>query len=229
MLYFKATRIVECLKEIKKQNNPDYSKISADLIAKWKTQLSAQPVNEPLPVNNVSSSNGDTTSEKKQASKMSINDYKSKKGSDMTVNSMREEIKTREAVKPTPTTAVKQPTTRRNSNSIMPLPTMPLTNILDPNELYNSNRPTSKSTMPETHSSYVKANQQQPVSKSNNRMLSDDEALTKIFSSKHSKQRLLYTGRKHVDTHVPKLFDLCTRTLIDNIDDFPTRIYEYSE
>lgn len=210
------------MKEIKKQNNPDYSKNSADLIAKWKTQLSAdEPVKSvsPPPV------------EAKQPPKISISDYKVKKGSDMMTTAISSS-ETRQVSKQTvPTTKMmtRQNSAATSSSSIMPLPSMPLTNIIDPNELYNSNHPSKPELKSSSYSSssYIKSNQ--PVPKATNRMLSDDEALTKIFSSRYNKQRTLYSGRKNVDTHVPKLFELCTRTLVDNIDDFPVRIYEYSE
>jgi hypothetical protein len=64
-----------------------------------------------------------------------------------------------------------------------------------------------------------------------NRMCSDDEALSRIFSAKHSK-RVLYTGRKpnvnNGTNQVDKLYDLCVQTLINSLDDLHHRVAIYS-
>ena len=59
----------------------------------------------------------------------------------------------------------------------------------------------------------------------------DDEALSKIFQSKHSK-KVLYTGRKqNADGQVYKvgrLYDLSVRVLVDSLDDLPLRLMNHS-
>jgi len=61
---------------------------------------------------------------------------------------------------------------------------------------------------------------------------SEDEILSNIFSSKHSK-KMLYTGRRQVDGpsggyQPSRLHDLASRVLIDNLNDLPTRIAAYN-
>lgn len=57
-----------------------------------------------------------------------------------------------------------------------------------------------------------------------------DEALSRIMKQKKAKFAL-YTGRKNnnnIQLSVPKLYDLCSRTLIDNLDTLPNKISIYN-
>jgi len=57
-----------------------------------------------------------------------------------------------------------------------------------------------------------------------------DEALSLIMRQKQSK-RMIYTGKKTNGSSqptVPKLYDLCSKTLVDNLDTLPSKIATYS-
>ena len=61
---------------------------------------------------------------------------------------------------------------------------------------------------------------------------SEDEVLSNIFSSKHSK-KFLYTGRRPNHDggmfQPSRLYDLASRVLVDHLDDLPTRIATHSK
>ena len=68
------------------------------------------------------------------------------------------------------------------------------------------------------------------VNKVNDR-LADDEALAKIMLNKHSK-RVLYTGKKQVNpfgNQPSKLYDICVKALINQLDELPNKISDYSK
>jgi len=57
-----------------------------------------------------------------------------------------------------------------------------------------------------------------------------DEALSLIMRQKQSK-RMIYTGKKTNGTTQPtvsKLYDLCSKTLVENLDTLPNKIAIYS-
>ncbi len=142
---------------------------------------------------------------------------------------------------PNPSVPVSRPppatsSTGQAENFVLPLPTISLDSLLNLNELNSASRKPQTATSVQQqsvhNSAYINGNSSLNVKESKkSAMLGDSDALSKIFSSKHS-ARMLYTGRKNIDPTnniVQKLFDLCTRNLIESIDDFPTRVYEYSK
>lgn len=237
----KTVNIVDCLKSLKKQNNGEYSKKAGDIISKWKELIKAQENNNNNSVHN--SSNTDTksaskvkhekhqetseemnTSLKKQ--KLSLNDYKTTKSE----SNLKPSEQSRKSANNNP-----------KNNDLVPLPTISLDTLLDLNEF----KPTTTTTTT-THKP-VQSNGYSTISNTNNssssssapaapqhkygkNLLKDDEDLSRIMKSKHS-ARVLYTGRKNFDpsnNQVPKLFDLCTKVLIENLDILPNRIYHYN-
>jgi hypothetical protein len=245
----------------KKQNNPDFSPKASNLIAKWKEIINSQneesteTKSEPnvYPAVNLNIKKEVKTEETPELRKMNMTDYKDKseKQSNHISKVKNEPVETNARLK-LPTVLVKnepvsknepQPSVQTNSRPssqaddfVPPLPTVSLDSLLNLNELNpSSNRKAQTITIappPMANSAFT--SEYNPVNIKESKksaMLSDSEALSKIFASKHS-ARTLYTGRKNIDPAnniVPKLGDLCTRTLMETIDDFPTRVYEYSK
>lgn len=104
--------------------------------------------------------------------------------------------------------------------TLVPLPTVPLSNILSPNNFNSINLKFSS-----TNNSSSNRNNFNSFLVEN-----EDDALARIMSAKHSK-RVLYTGKANANSaklNVPKLFDLSIKSLVSSLDELPSRIYYYN-
>ncbi len=217
-IHKKATSVVECLKQMKKGNNSEYSQKAGDILQNWKTIV------------------------KQQQQQIEYSDYNQK-------NNLKKDLKdvcnNVAVVVPLPTlsldniidvnelksthsTSTSHSLSTNNFKSTLNL------NLNNQNSINGMRRGPATTSTSTTSFTYLNDNYNENLTRPattttiKNRLLSDDEALSKILKSKHS-ARMLYTGRKHVDTHVPKLFELCSRVLVENLDDLPCRINYYSK
>lgn len=225
----KATSIVDCVKALKKQIQFEYSKKANDLLDKWREIILSQNDKTEGPISNVAV--------KKE--KLTLDEYKKIEKSDTNSNHNNSNKRTKitSSVANNNNTnnsekTIKIEMTNKPEKNFVPLPTIPLDNLFDPNE-FKSNSNT-KPVKQERNPYYNNNNNNSAISikeEAKSRLLSHSDALSKIFSSKQS-ARLIYTGRKNIDPAkniVPRLFELCTRALIDNLDELPNRIYNYNQ
>ncbi len=108
-----------------------------------------------------------------------------------------------------------------SNDLIVPLPTVPLSNILSSSNLNTPNNTTTN----RISSSFLSFNNN-VTARVNMFAENEDEALAKIMSSKHSK-RTLYTGKSNMNGAklvVPKLYDLCVKALIPILSSLHTRL-----
>lgn len=265
---------MDCLKTLKKKQDPNYSQQASAIIAKWKALVysksaeesgqsavsnkekptmnrekeikSTTKTDESQPKSNKSSSsststgnllnrsgtNGTTSNgEKRPAAgqhdqgkeakkhKLSLNDYQkgNKNGlaNDEPYNPWENEKNLKEFNQTREKQHDNKPptTTKSTSNLVVPMPTMKLSDILPASSI-------SSSGSYQNGYNALKANRTQ----------TNEDLLSNIFSSKHSK-RMLYTGRRNHDeiAEVPKLFNLCQNALINSLDDLHTKISNYSK
>lgn len=258
----KETGLIECLKKMKKKQDADYSKEAEDVLNRWKSILAGEstpkdggvrennnnkaasqvkPVHEKRP----STTNLVSMSESKKP-KLSLDDYKDKQSTTIKkepqhhhhsekIDSLKNNIDTIKKQQQQIKSESKSPPQTID----VPLPTMPLNDIL------SSLMPSSKSVSSTNGSgSQYQSNggiesrrslPQHALPTASTALFkgpSEDEILSNIFSSKHSK-KMLYTGRRQVDGpsggyQPSRLHDLASRVLIDNLNDLPTRIAAYS-
>lgn len=218
----KRSEIVECLKNLKKKNDPEFSSKADKIIKKWKnivTQM-AEKTNEENTKITIKEEKTQTGEKKRPFVESSESMAKKPKlNSISTIQAFSEN----NLVNPSKNEVGK--------SSIVPMPTARLEDIVSV-ETLPSNDILSK--LKFTENSYRISNSSSKTETILNPVnpVDDDEALAKILKNKHSK-RTLYTGRKTNPTGVPfqptKLFDLATKILIDNLDDFHLRISSYSK
>ena len=104
--------------------------------------------------------------------------------------------------------------------AFVPVPTTRLEDILSADSISTPNKPFSRNFQAFAYSNKENDNADQ---------MDDDEALAQILRSRKS-QRKLYTGRRANanGVQVPKLFDLASRCLSENLDDLHLSISSYS-
>jgi hypothetical protein len=127
-----------------------------------------------------------------------------------------------------------KPSSSSSSSSfshLVPLPTISLTDIIPAGSLTSKFNGKS-SFQSSSSSSFANSSSLNGGGMSARHFnMSEDEILTNIMSSKHSK-RILYTGRKTNENgvfQVPKLLDMCTNVLVNTLDDLPMRIANLSK
>lgn len=195
----------------------------------------------------LSSSPTDTMYQESKKPKLSLADYKGLKKENVYENEQHQRPST--TIKNMPT----QPVTKtiiKNEKSMslvglasVPLPTMPLPDILS--SLMPTGSASSTSSSSSSSSSYGGGHTSSMryldggglgslgASRRDGGGGGDDDAtLASIFQSKKNSKMVLYSGRRNQDGVVlqpSKLFDMATRVLIDNLDDLPARIAIYSK
>jgi hypothetical protein len=166
----------------------------------------------------------DSESPDSKKPKLSLNDYKVKKENPTTTNGAKQNY-----VDKIPkqisclslSSSLSNSDKTSSSDLIVPLPTVPLSNILS-----SSNFNTSNNTSTSKITSLFSSLSSNVSAKANMFAENEDEALAKIMSTKHSK-RTLYTGKSNMNGAklvVPKLYDLCVKVLIPTLSSLHTRL-----
>ncbi|CAF0813386.1 unnamed protein product [Brachionus calyciflorus] len=223
----KETQIVDCLKKLKKKEDPDYSPKADKIIKKWKTIITqTAEKDQPEPSNDkpmrAKEEKKEYNNEKKRPMP-EISDLNNKKFKPNDSNPFEIFSKTSETKSSQESSSsIKLPTIP------VPVPTTSLEDILSVDSIRSVNSSISKKNYQLIAQNYENSRQEENKCFST---MDDDEALAKILKSKQSK-RILYTGRKVNPNGAPlqpsKLFELATRSLTENLDDFHLRISSYN-
>lgn len=152
-------------------------------------------------------------------------------------------------VKSESTSTPKMTSSNNNNNGMMlptipnvPLPTLPVADILS--SLMPSTGSSSSSSISNGSSYNSSSNSSGGAYRNSSRSytglstaaaaaaataVDDEDTLSSMLRSKRDKMQMYSGRRNHDGVHtVPKLFDMATRVLIDNLDDLPLRIAIYS-
>ncbi|RNA12901.1 transcription elongation factor B polypeptide 3 [Brachionus plicatilis] len=216
----KRSEIVECLKSLKKKDDPDFSSKAEKLIKKWKNIVTslAEKVNEENSKSSVKEEKRENSDKKRSfAERTEIAAKKPKLNGTSTIQAFSD----KNLVNPSKNESEK--------SAIVPMPTARLEDIVSEEALPSNDLAPKFRFIPngfKTSSSNLNTDNFNPLNQ-----VDDDEALAKILKNKHSK-RTLYTGRKTNATgsllQPTKLFDLASKILIDNLDDLHLRISIYN-
>lgn len=203
------------LKSLKKKDDPEYSHKADMLMKKWKNIITKMSEKEDN-TRNIAKHSG----EKRSCDE--LNESISKKPK---VNELNVKVQTNDNVFDALNNKNVAKSKKENTGnpSFVPIPTTPLEDILSIDSISSTNASFSKNFNPSYAYSKHESN--------NDDQVDDEDALGSILRARQSK-RILYTGRKvnqnGAPFQVPKLFDLASRCLIDNLDDFHQRISSYS-